>query len=77
VFGSLAQGQWFSERSDIDLAAWGISDQHYFTAVAKLQDVDPQFKVDLVQMERCPEHLREAIATEGVMLLSGHEQEVR
>jgi predicted nucleotidyltransferase len=68
VFGSLAQGEWFSERSDIDLAAWGIADDQYFTAVARLQDLDPQFKVDLLQMERCPEHLEGAIADEGVDL---------
>lgn len=69
AFGSLVadEGLLFGVRSDIDLAAWGIRDADYFTAVAHVQDVAGEFDVDLVAMERCPEPLRAPIA-EGVPL---------
>lgn len=63
--GSLAHGHWFSQTSDIDLAVWGLEADAYFTAVARLQDLSPEFKVDLVAMESCRPALREAIIAEG------------
>lgn len=68
VFGSLAHGRWFSKTSDIDLAAWGLKDEDYFTAVARLQDLSPEFEIDLVAMERCKPSLRETILKEGTPL---------
>ena len=70
LFGSLVDqdGKWFGVRSDIDLAAWGIADDDYFLAVAKLQDISPEFSFDLVAMERCPERLIEVIDAEGTAL---------
>jgi len=65
VFGSLAHERWFSATSDIDLAAWGLRDADYFTAVARLQDLSPEFEIDLVAMERCKPSLRETILEEG------------
>jgi predicted nucleotidyltransferase len=68
VFGSLVHDYWFSKTSDVDLAAWGLKDEDYFTAVAKLQDLSPEFKVDLVAMEHCKPELREVITKEGKLL---------
>jgi predicted nucleotidyltransferase len=68
VFGSLVHGYWFSRTSDIDLAAWGLQADDYFVAVAKLQDLSPEFGVDLVAMERCKPELREIIVREGKQL---------
>ena len=68
TFGSLVHGMWFSPTSDIDLAAWDIADEDYFTAVAKLQDIATEFKIDLVAIERCKVPLREIIEREGVQL---------
>ncbi len=68
AFGSLIHGMWFSPTSDIDLAAWNIADEDYFIAVAKLQDLATEFKIDLIAMERCKPHLRETIEREGVHL---------
>lgn len=65
VFGSLTHGQWFSSTSDIDLAVWGLSPEAYLVALARLQDLAPEFKVDLIQMERCPPELRQTILDEG------------
>lgn len=68
VFGSTVHGHWFTATSDIDLAASGLAPDDYFTAVARLQDLSPEFKVDLVALERCKPELREAIMCEGVIL---------
>ena len=70
VFGSLVEdeGRWFGVRSDIDLAAWGIRDDDYFTAVGQLQGVSAEFEVDLVAMERCPAHLEQPISDHGAEL---------
>ncbi|MEZ4658475.1 MAG: nucleotidyltransferase domain-containing protein [Caldilineaceae bacterium] len=68
LFGSLAHGLWYSSTSDIDLAAWGIPPEDYFRAVAHLQDIAPEFSIDLVTMEECPAPLSEVIAAEGKLL---------
>ncbi|MCO6452924.1 MAG: nucleotidyltransferase domain-containing protein [Caldilineales bacterium] len=68
VFGSLAEGRWFTENSDIDLAAWGIAADDYFTAVAKMQGIDYDFEIDLVAMEWCKSGLAKAIVEEGIAI---------
>ncbi len=68
AFGSLVHGHWFSSTSDVDLAAWGLKGDDYFVAVARLQDISPEFEVDLIVMERCKPELREVILKEGVPL---------
>jgi predicted nucleotidyltransferase len=68
AYGSLAHGLWFSETSDIDLAAWGLPPDDYFLAVATLQELSPEFEIDLVNAGQCQPALREAIAEEGVGL---------
>ncbi|MCB0190140.1 MAG: hypothetical protein KDE31_37970 [Caldilineaceae bacterium] len=65
LFGSLAHEQWFTTTSDIDLAAWGIAPADYFRAVAYLQDISPEFAIDLVTMEDCKPTLRDRILLEG------------
>jgi predicted nucleotidyltransferase len=67
VFGSLVEsdGAFFGVGSDIDLAAWGVRDKDYFVAVAHLQTVSPEFGIDLVAMEHCPDHLRPKIEHDG------------
>ncbi len=65
VFGSLVHGYWFSPTSDIDLAVWGLDSLTHLTAVAQLQDLEPEFKVDLVRMERCQPGLKQVILQEG------------
>jgi len=68
VFGSTVHGHWFTATSDIDLAVSGLAPEDYFTAVARLQDLSPEFQVDLVALERCKAALRESITREGVLL---------
>ena len=66
VIGSLAHGHWFSMTSDVDLAVWGLAADNYFTAVARLQDLSPQFGVDLIDAERCRQALKQAVMKEGI-----------
>lgn len=68
AFGSLVHGYWFSRTSDIDLAVWGLLAEDYFVAVAKLQDLSPDFRIDLVTMESCRPALRDIILQEGSVL---------
>lgn len=68
LFGSLAHNLWFSTTSDIDLAAWGIAPEDYFRAVAKLQDLSPEFSIDLVTMEECTLSLSNVVVVEGIPL---------
>jgi uncharacterized protein len=65
LFGSLAHEQWFTASSDIDLAAWHINPADYFRAVAYLQDISPEFSIDLVSLEDCKATLRTTILAEG------------
>lgn len=68
VFGSLARGDWFSSTSDIDLAVWGLPPEDYFLAVARLQDLSTEFKIDLVAIERSRQGLRDTIEREAKTL---------
>jgi predicted nucleotidyltransferase len=68
IFGSLATRQWFTPWSDIDLAAWSIPADRFYSAVAAVISLSPAFKVDLVDPAECLPHLRQAIDREGVEL---------
>lgn len=68
VFGSLAHDEWFTRWSDIDLAAWGISPEAFFRAVAAVTGLSTEFKIDLVDPQDCRPALRRAIEREGVAL---------
>ncbi len=68
AFGSLLHSEVFGEWSDIDLAAWDLEGLEYFRAVARLQDIDPEFEIDLVDIDHCRPSLREHILQEGVDL---------
>lgn len=68
AFGSLADGAGFHQRSDIDLAAWGMAGETYLQALAMLLNLDPRFSVDLVRAEEAPSSLLDHIADQGVAL---------
>lgn len=68
IFGSLVHQQWFSPTSDIDLAVEELESDAYLTSVARLQDLAPEFKIDLIRLDRCPPDFREAIVKEGQCL---------
>ena len=68
IFGSLAQRGWFTQWSDIDLAAWGVPDERFYQAVATITALSAAFKVDLVDPTTCRPRLRQAIEREGIEL---------
>lgn len=65
VFGSLLHPALFHERSDVDLAAWGLSGRAYYRAVSILLDIEPSISVDLIAFEDARPALQAVILREG------------
>lgn len=65
VFGSLLHLTLFHDRSDVDLAVWGLSGRAYFQAVSVLLDIEPSISVDLIAFEEARPALQAAILQEG------------
>ena len=68
VFGSLAEGDHFTERSDIDMAATGLTPAVHMEALGRLLRLSPDFSFDLVDLGCCPEGIRRAVEDSGVKL---------
>ena len=68
VFGSLVEGDHFSERSDIDLAASGLTPALHMEALGRLLRLSPDFAFDLVDLDHCSPGLRRAVEGSGVEL---------
>lgn len=68
VFGSLTHRAWFTQWSDIDIAAWGIPAGEFFRAVAMVTGLSSEFEVDLLDPETCRPSLRQRIEREGIEL---------
>jgi predicted nucleotidyltransferase len=65
VFGSLVHPALFHERSDVDLAVWGLVGRAYYRAVSVLLDIEPSISVDLIAFEDARPALREVILRDG------------
>lgn len=61
LFGSMLEATNIHDRSDIDLAVWGLPGDDYFRALAELLDLDPEFAIDLVEIEYAKPHILRAI----------------
>jgi len=68
VFGSLVEGDHFTERSDIDMATTGLTPASHLEALGRLLRLSPDFEFDLVDLESCAEGLRGAVERSGVSL---------
>ena len=66
IFGSLAGNTGFTEFSDIDLAAWGISGDKYYQAVAAVTGLSDRYQIDLVDPELCRASIKQIILEQGV-----------
>lgn len=64
AFGSLVRGG-FHERSDVDLAVWGLDGRAYYGAVSRLLDLDPTLPIDLLRAEEAAPQLLDSIEREG------------
>lgn len=65
VFGSLVHPALFHERSDVDLAVWGLHGREYYRAVSVLLDIEPSISIDLVAYADARPALQEVILKEG------------
>ena len=68
VFGSVLRPKLFHERSDIDLAVWGLDERLYLRALAALLDLEPDISVDLIEAEQARPELAHVIEKDGVGL---------
>lgn len=68
LFGSLARGQGFHGRSDIDLAVWELDERLLYRAASQLLDLEPGIEIDIVMTEEAPETLKRTIESEGITL---------
>ena len=66
IFGSLIHDEFFNPWSDIDLAAWGISPDDFYAAVAAVTELSASFRIDLVDVNDCKLSVRQAIEREGL-----------
>lgn len=69
LYGSLAWGPSFDERSDIDLMVEGLPDQAgYWRMLAEVGDVVRPFEISVVRQEDAFESLRKKVQETGVLL---------
>jgi predicted nucleotidyltransferase len=68
VFGSITQKELYHLHSDLDIAVWGLDEKKFHRAVAKLLELDPAQRVDLVRIENARASLRSVIEQEGVLI---------
>ncbi len=68
VFGSVLRPSLFHERSDVDLAVWGLDEHFYLRALAALLDLDPEISVDLVEAEQAAPEFLKVIERDGLAL---------
>lgn len=68
MFGSVLRPVAFGSRSDVDLIAWGISEERYVRAVGRLQALDSTIAIDLVHAETAPPRIVASADREGIDL---------
>lgn len=68
AFGSLVEGDHFTERSDIDMAATGLTPSAHIEALGRLLGLSAEFEFNLVDLDHCPEELHRAVEHSGVEL---------
>ena len=68
LFGSLARGDFFHQRSDIDLAVDGLKSHDFWRAWSAVDKLGREFEIDLVDFTMASSKLRLRIEQEGVEL---------
>lgn len=68
VFGSVLSPQRFYPHSDVDLVVWGLAEELYYQAVGRLQGLDADIAVDLIEGEHVPAAIQETIRKTGKSL---------
>lgn len=65
VFGSLLHPHRFDERSDVDLAAWGLTTKNWLKAMAAVHELSRDIELNVVDVKRCSPELLAVIEQEG------------
>ena len=68
VFGSLTQPDRFTQWSDVDLAAWGLTASNWLRAIGAVNSLSGEVALNLVDVECCSPELLTAIEREGMPL---------
>lgn len=68
LIGSLTGSAPFHTRSDVDLVVYGLPENDYWQAVARLLSLDPTIEIDLIEAETAPSWVASAVAREGITL---------
>ncbi len=71
VFGSLAERDWFSKGSDIDIIVWGLSGNTYLDALWEIRNFNPEFKIDLVNFDSAKGRFRDRIQSQAIPIQQG------
>ena len=68
LFGSMLSVTKIHERSDVDLAVWGIRSEDYYQALGRLLALDPRISIDVVEAELAPARILSEIEATGKIL---------
>ncbi len=68
IFGSLLTRHRFHRQSDIDLAVWTLDDDSWLGAIGDLQELDSDFRIEVVELIRATASMRQVVAEEGELL---------
>ena len=68
LFGSLANADWFTPDSDVDLAVEGLSTKDFWQAWRLAEEIIHERPVDLIEMETAKTSLLQAIEQYGIEL---------
>lgn len=68
LFGSLTHPNRFTHRSDVDLAAWGLTSTNWLRAILAVRNLSPEIELNLVDVSCCSPELLTIIEQEGIVL---------
>lgn len=66
VFGSLTEPMGFTNKSDIDIAVWGLTDEEHTKATDRVWDMKTGFKIDLIDIETTKEFFRDRVQQQAI-----------
>lgn len=68
VFGSLTHHDRFTQWSDVDLAAWGLTAANWLKASAAVRALAKDIELNVVDVATCSPELLAAIERDGIFL---------
>lgn len=68
LFGSLTQPDCFTQWSDVDLAAWGLTSENWLQAILTVYEMSVEIELNLVDVRTCSPDFVEKIQQEGIQL---------